>query len=403
MTKEQLLLINLLAHSITGTKVIYNDDIDWMSLIKESIAQTVSIIAFDSATQLKNEIPKDIYTSWFNHTYGSMAINSLVEKSQNELTKILSNRNYPYIILKGLSAAAYYDKPELRALGDVDFLIQPNKKSEIKEILIKNGYTVSHEEHICHIVFTKPRSHLEMHFEIAGIPYGKTGDIIREYMSDAIENKVLINCCGQDFFAPDHHYHAVVLLLHMQHHMLGEGIGLRHLMDWSYFVHKTYNMTFWKEKVIPLLKKVGLFEFANIITALSVKLFSVNTPAWMKKTDDKLLNELLEDILSGGNFGKKDKKRAKSGMMISDRGKSGIGKGKLYYLIKALNDSSYSLYPITKKYKILLIFVNFYRVLRYAVLRCFGKRTSIIGAIPMAKKRKSLYSRLHIFEVNGNE
>lgn len=403
MTKEQQLLIKLLAHSITGTKITNVKDIDWTVLIKESIAQTVSIVAFDSAADLKDKIPKDIYTSWFNHTYGSLLINSYVENSQKELTKILSSYNFPYFILKGLSSAAYYEKPELRALGDVDFLIQADKKNEIKEILKQNGYKVSLENHICHIVFTKPKAHLEMHFEISGIPNGQSGERVREYMGNALENAEIKKHSGELFYTPAHHHHAIILLLHMQHHILGEGIGLRHLMDWACFVHKTYNMPFWEEKVVPILKEIGLLEFANIFTALCIKCFGINSPEWIRETEEALLEELLEDIFSGGNFGKKDKKRGESGMMVSNRGKDGTGKGKLYYLYKTLVDSTYTLFPTTKKCKLLLPFVVFYRVMRYVFLRCIGKRTSLIRAIPLAEKRKKLYNHLHIFEVNDYE
>ncbi len=402
MTKEQKLLMNLLAHSITGEKIEY-EEIDWMDLIKEAIAQTVSIVAFDAATALKEKIPKDIYTSWFNHTYGSMALNSLVEKSQKELIKILSKENYSYIILKGLSSAAYYENAELRTLGDVDFLIEPDKKNEIKEVLKQNGYEASLEYHICHIVFKKPKAHLEMHFEISGIPNGEKCEIIRQYMADSLKNADVKVHLGETFSCPAPHHHAVILLLHMQHHLLGEGIGLRHLMDWACFVHKTYDKPFWTEKVIPLLKKIGLFEFANVFTALCVKYFGIHCPEWMSRADEKLLSELLEDIFSGGNFGKKDVRRGKSGMMISNRGKDGTKKSKLYYMNSTLVATSYELFPITKKYKICLPFVNIYRILRYGVLRCAGKRTSIFKAVPLAEKRKSLYNQLHIFEVNDNE
>lgn len=403
MTKEQDLLIKLLAKSITGARVECEKDIDWMTLIKESIAQTVSIVAFDSAVDLKDNIPKDIYASWFNHTCGSIAINSYVEKSQKELTDILSKGSYSYVILKGLCAAAYYEKPELRSLGDVDFLIEADKKDELKKLLTQNGYQASHEDHICHIVFTKPKAHLEMHFEISGIPNGEQGEIIREYMNDAFEQTWVRNHSGQAFFAPSHHHHAIILLLHMQHHILGEGIGLRHLMDWACFVNKTSNMPFWKEKVIPLLNKIGLLQFANVFTALCVKYFGINSPEWMSFTDETLLTQLLDDIFDGGNFGKKDKKRGKSGMMISNRGKDGMGKGKVYYIFKTLTNTSYEIYPVTKRHKILLPFVNFYRILRFCFLRCIGKRTSIIRAIPLAEKRKALYSHLHIFEVKDYE
>lgn len=400
MTKEQELIIKLLAQNITGEKAEFCGEIDWMTLIKESIAQTVSLVAFDSAATFQDKIPKDIYTSWFNHTYGSMAINSLVEKSQNELVGLLEKNNYGYVILKGLSSAAYYNKPELRTLGDVDFLIEADKKSEIKGLLTENGYAASHEDHVCHMVFTKPKAHLEMHFEISGVPNGENGDIIRDYMKNAVKEGVLSK---DGFYMPSPHHHAVILLLHTQHHLLGEGIGLRHLMDWACFVHKTATELFWIEKVIPLLNRVGLFEFANALTALCIKYFGIASPEWASKADETLLSELMEDIFAGGNFGKKDKKRAKSGTMISNRGKDGTKKGKLYYLYKTLVSSTYEVYPITKKYKILRPFVDFYRVLRYGVLRIFGKKTSLLSTIPLAEKRKNIYKKLHIFEVKEYE
>lgn len=400
MTKEQELLIELLAHNITGCEIQSDTkDIDWTALIKESISQTVSIVAFDSATTLKGQIPKDIYTAWFNHTYTSIAVNSFVENSQKELTGILSKGNYPYIILKGLAAAAYYEKPELRMLGDVDFLINPPKKEEIKQLLISEGYTASHENHICHIVFNKPKAHLEMHFEISGMPEGEKGDKIHSFISEALNEPQEKNICGNTFNAPRDKYHAVILLLHMQHHILGEGIGLRHLQDWACFVNKTYRSEFWKTELIPFLKEIGLFVFMNTMTAVCVRYLKIPAPHWLEAAEQGVCEEIIGDILIGGNFGKKDKKRNSTAMVMVNKD----NKDRLKSLYKTLKASTEDLYPVVKKYKILYPFIYFYRIIRYALLLMMGKRISLSKTVPLAEKRRAIYDKLHIYEVNGNE
>lgn len=395
MTKEQVLLLELLAHSITGCEIQCDTShIDWMALIKESISQTVSVLAFDSVTPIKENIPDEIYKQWFNHSYGSIAVNSLVEKSQKELVEILTSGGYDYIILKGLSAANYYEKPELRALGDVDFLIDPDKKNEIKELLVKNGYTASHEEHICHIVFTKPKAHLEMHFKISGMPKGDIGEKVRAFMSKAQSNPQILTVGGNTFNAPKEKYHAVILLLHMQHHILGEGIGLRHLQDWAFFVNKTYKEPFWERELIPFLKETGLHRFMNTITDICVRYLKIPSPKWLEATDNELCNEIIEDILSGGNFGKKDKNRSTTAMSFANKSK----KGKIKTAFKTLKTSTVDLYPIAKKHKLLLPFIYFYRIVKYAFLVCIGKKTSLKKSVPVAEKRADLYNKLRIFE-----
>ena len=59
--------------------------------------------------------------------------------SQQELINILGEK-HPYLILKGTSACSYYNKPILRALGDVDFLIEPKQQSEIEKLLMMTNF-----------------------------------------------------------------------------------------------------------------------------------------------------------------------------------------------------------------------------------------------------------------------
>ncbi len=399
MTAEQAVLLSLLRAAVTGEKVILPENIDWKSVIKEAKQQTVSLMAFDAAEFVKNSIPAEIYEQNLQTLFVMLRSNARVGYAQSELVKLLNRQDIPYFILKGESSASYYPRPELRALGDVDFLIDPAHREKVEQLLINNGYERSGEGHVCHVVFQKPGANLEMHFEIPGIPHGALGNRVREFMKDAVYSYETADIGTGEFYAPKAPHHGLILLLHMQHHMLGEGLGLRHLCDWACFVSKTDGQPFWEDILIPLLDQIGMLTYASVITKTCSMYLGTPCPEWASQADDLICKEIIEDILDSGNFGRKDEQRIKSGMLISNRGKDGMNHGKWYYAYQVMRTAVKDNYPIVNRYPLLYPIFLIYRTLRYVVMVLTGKRVSVHKAIPQANKRKSIYEKLHIFEV----
>ena len=163
----------------------------------------------------------------------------------------------------------------------------------------------------------------EMHFKVAGLPNGHAGELMEQYFSDVFERAVLRTVGDSQMMLPSPFHHGLVLLLHTVHHMTGEGIGLRHLCDWAVFENSLSNDEF-VEMYEDKLQAVGLWRFAQILTQVSIKYLGAEKREWAGETDE-LANQLMEDILSAGNFGVKDAGRNYQTMMISDRGKDGVG------------------------------------------------------------------------------
>ncbi len=399
MTAEQAVLLSLLRSALTGERFISPENVDWKGVIKEAEQQTVSLMALDTAEAVKSNMPPELYEHYLGRLYVMLSSNARVGYAQSELIKILNRAGIPYFILKGESAAYYYPKPELRQLGDVDFLIDPSQRETVMQLLVNSGYEPSQEEHICHVVFQKPGANLEMHFEIPGIPNGAVGDRVREFMKDAVYSYKTADIGTGEFHAPTALYHGLILLLHMQHHMLGEGLGLRHLCDWACFINRTDGQSFWTEVLIPFLDEIGMYTYAAIMTKTCYMYLGTPCPDWASQADDATCEEIMEDILSGGNFGRKDNQRISSGMLISNRGKDGTNRGKWYYAYQVMRTAVKSNYPVVNRCRLLYPVFLFYRTLRYGVMVLTGKRTSLHKAIPQANKRKSIYEKLHIFEV----
>ncbi len=385
-------MLSIIRSKVTGEQIDLSG-VDCRRLLKEAAAQTVVITVYDVLGRIKSVCADEIKT----RAMLNLAANAQTGYAQNRLIRLLNDNKLSYIILKGEAAAAYYPNPQLRSLGDVDFLIDPAEQEKVERVLLDAGYTKSHDGHICHRVFQKPGAHLEMHFEPSGIPNGAVGERIRGFMRSALAHSTEKDVGNGSFRAPDDLYHAVILLLHMQHHMLGEGIGLRHLCDWAYFVNKTMDLPFWNE-LLPFLREIGLFHYAAVMSKTSAVYLGVSCPVWAEEIPEELCAEIMEDIFAGGNFGKKDPARSQGSFLISNRGKNGTGHGKAYYLFYGLNayvkERFYKWRRVWIMYPVLYVCAG----ARYLHRLIQGKRIPLHKLASAADKRKSIYNNLHLFE-----
>lgn len=401
LSLSEKVILELLSKALNGNlqtnidnEIIARADWDAIGLISSHHAVTPMV--FDGLSQFKGAIPKDIYSKWYSHVLKILSQNAVVQSAQQELIDVLGGK-YDYVILKGLAAAAYYPKPELRGLGDVDFLVAKEKVTEITDLIVNNGY-INYLDNERHITFKKPNKMLELHREIPGVPYGEKGKTVNKFVSNIFEKSVQVTVLGSSFKMPADMHHGTVLLLHTAHHLVSEGLGLRHLCDWACFVNKTADNGFWQAEFLPFLKEIGMYNFACILTKTCAEYLKITCPLWAEAADEALCDKLMEDILTGGNFGELDKTRQGSGMMISEHAKGGTKNSKAYNLFRALHTSMRTVYPVLDKAPYLYPFIFVWRIIKYIFKMLKGERPSLISAAKKADERKELYDKLKIFE-----
>ena len=396
MNNEQKLLLSLIRASIKNDKIKPIKNIDYTLLFKEARQQSVFLMVADEAFKQNLPIQKEVMVENKKIAFLKLTRNAEVENYQKNLCKLLKDNNFDYVIIKGTSSAAFYNKPQFRSLGDVDFLIDKKDKDNIEKLLLKEGFEKHLEGHNCHIVFKKNKAHLEMHFEVAGVPDGEKGEIIRDFLNKAVYNVDIKNIGSGEFNSPDLIRHGVIILLHIAHHLLNEGLGLRHLLDWGFYINSFASEDKIKE-LFNILNDFGLLEFAKVLTKTCNLYFGTKNLEITSDIENNICEELIEDILNSGNFGRKDKNYQKSGILVTDA-KNGVTKGKAATIISVLKGTMYSKYPFLKKYKILYPIIFVWRFVRYFFLMLIGKRKNPINLMPIAEKRKALYKKLKIFE-----
>ena len=391
---EQKQLLDIVAANMRGQK--YTLPItDYERLLKECNAQAVFLQVFDTVPQ--TNLPED--PKRVNKLLGRYAGNLNIHNQHAQLHRILEKHGVDYCVLKGSASAYYYPNPTLRAMGDVDFLVAPDTIPQAIEILKGEGFTPWEEEHVCHIVLRKPGAHLEMHFEPAGMPDGKAGDLMRQYLKNIFDEAENVEIEGMVFRKPSDFHHGLILLMHTYQHLLSEGIGVRHLVDWSAFISALDEDVFtnlFEEK----LKAIGLWQFTKIISGTANVYLGAPYRKWMGKIDEELCTDLMEDILSGGNFGKKDGSRVYQGLAISDRGKDGLQKTSFLQVFASLNALAKNRYRIMQKVPVLLP-VGWLLICLRRIGKIWRKELSmpkLAGFGEKVSSRKKLYHQFKLFE-----
>ncbi|MBR5616937.1 MAG: nucleotidyltransferase family protein [Oscillospiraceae bacterium] len=349
-------IFGLLGQQLFGVPFVLEADVDWKAVLQESRHQAVCYQVFADCHQLSGldgEL-KDVLRSLLVR---SMMKNMQVHAQHTDLHRLMTEHGIPYVTLKGAASARYYPDPQSRAMGDVDFYVPEGDFDRALAVCQEAGFEASGLDHICHVILRKGRIHMEMHRIPAGVPDGTMGEIVKGYLSNLQETAEIVSsplvtcCCPSDF------HHGLIMLMHLQHHLLAEGIGLRHLSDWAVFVNRFQEKEFpdlFREK----LKAVGLWRLARLLSLGAVECLGLPEQGWMQETagDRELAHGLMEDILAGGNFGAKDRQRIYEGLFISNRGKDGVRSNRIRQGVQAMNRITYMKYPFIEKCPVLLPF-----------------------------------------------
>lgn len=117
----------------------------------------------------------------------------------------------------------------------------------------------------------------------------------------------------------------MVLLFHIDQH-LRSGLGLRQIIDWMMYVAAVSSDQWFRLR--EYLRRSGLEKLAIIMTEMCVKYFGLHTSFQLydnTEADEKTCDDLMEFVLSKGNFGRKAGIEGKTaGFLLSTKSASGI-------------------------------------------------------------------------------
>ncbi len=392
---EQKMLLSLIGHNLFSAPLTLEPNVDWTQVAHEARLQAVFSVAFCDYKQLplSEELAAKIKSALIKYAIA----NAECFKNHSYLHALMEKNAIQYCVVKGAASASYYPDPILRSMGDVDFYVHPDDIERAVNIFKSEGFEIRDMNHPSHVVLHNGSKHFEMHFKPVAYSGGRIGKMLEENWQDIRDTSILYSDDLAVYRAPSVFHHGFIMLPQLQHHLMHEGVGLRHFCDWAIFVNSFSNDEFLEIFEISL-KRVGLFRLAQLLSLGAVRHLGMDYRAWMG-VDYDTAEEILSDIICGGNFGIKDKQRAYEGFFIADRGTGEVKGNPIRRLFASLNYIVKSHWRAAKKFPLIYPVGWVYFSTRYLILIVLGKRRiNIIQTYKRSRSRKEKYSKIKAYE-----
>ena len=286
------------------------DKKDWADLYKNAERQALLGITFKGVS-LQNKsstgsCPRDLYLKWMAIAVKIQQRNCLMNEMCVEVYRKLSREGFDCCILKGQGIAREYEGElkTLRQSGDIDVLMWKNGVSlsecrqEILKVARKYDKSVVGSEH--HVAVVMDGTEVEMHYAPAYMCNPFANRRFRKWFA-AYDALRFVQCSG--FVTPNADYNIVFLLAHSFRHYLGEGLGMRQVMDY-YFVLRNYKRNNnSNNEIMRLLASFNMAGFAKAMMWVMKEVFDMPDSMLLCTPDVHRGKLLLHHIMNGGNFG----------------------------------------------------------------------------------------------------
>lgn len=311
--------------------------------------------------------------------------------------ELLGKAGVPTVVLKGAGVSAHYPVPEYRKSGDVDLLLLNREDlGRAQAVLEGAGARREGEQHANHhMAFVGPDGiELELHLTItedfddrqanqcmAGVATTLEGHVVETQILPGVALPVLTDG-----------YQAFTLLLHMLHHFLRSGFGLRLLCDWAVF----WNRPVAGEELegyLSLVRECGLEGFSRLITLTCVNYLGLGEgcAALLLAGGSPLSPEtcaaFLREVFDAQEFGKTSSDR-----MVTLRGGGIIGYIREFHHQMCLN------YPRAGKVFLLWPILWMLTLIRFLYNNHAVRKTSLFSILRTTGHRSRFVKELRLFQ-----
>lgn len=337
--KDGYYLINLIKSVLNDTCAQEKPiDVNFENVYELACAHEVAGISFLGIQKLENKCDKDLYEKWKNKYLLSIERDFEQTVAGDKIELLLSENGYKHLSAQGREVKKYYPSPELRMMSDIDFIVQKEKLSEIKTLLLSNGYTLT-DENQEEISVTDGINLIEIHTDFF---YSQRTFQNGVKCLSVLNNPFKIALTNDDltFFLDDTNLY-LFNVLHLYKHFLSSGAGIRRIMDIYVLKRELKNVDY--ERIGILLDRAGLEIIDADLTNLAL--------SWFGNTDKIFDENLAKTVFLSENHGSRQAVAIRRYKKEKDKRKPFA---KIRYAFSRFfvdKKTCYKLYPFCKKHR----------------------------------------------------
>lgn len=309
------------------------NDYEWAQVYKMAEKHALLGICFVGLQKIiegegfsKSGINESTYLNWLGVAAKIQSRNEHVNQQCVELQRKLTNDGFRSCILKGQGIAALYKSDPfavsselnfLRQIGDIDVWIDGTREQVLDYV---NARTPSREfdmKHTHYEVFEDTVVETHWRPSVSNDPFVNrklTAYFDRE-KERQFANRVTLKG-GHEICAPTADFQLIHAMLHLYGHFLYEGVGMRQMMD-LYFAQKAGLDC--RDRLMKTLKSLRLMRFVSATQYVMKEVFGMPQEELLCNPDKKRGEELLNEIMLGGNFGHHSKENRIKGETFAQR------------------------------------------------------------------------------------
>lgn len=282
-----------------------SDAIDWNTVREIADEQGLSAIVLDGIEKAKNDnanldINQVLLLEWIGEVMQNYEARYQQYKiAIAELAGFYNSHGFKMMILKGYACSLNWPKPEHRPCGDIDIWLF-GKQKEGDETLRQAqgaGFKIEGDQHH-HTIFYWQDFMVENHYDFVNVHAHKSSKELEKVFKElGKDDSFLVMLNGGKVYLPSPNLHALFLLRHAASHFAAEGITLRNMLDWAFFMEKHSIEVDW-EWLMPIIDKYHMREFFNCINAICVEDLGFNTSLFpsvqfLPEIKEKVLNDIV--------------------------------------------------------------------------------------------------------------
>ena len=283
---------------------VLSQEIDWTAIKALADAHGLSAVVLDGLNEVSKSnsqlstLNSQLKLSWIGEVMQSYEGRyAAYEKAIGSLAGFYNQHGYKMMVLKGYASSLDWPNPKHRPCGDLD-IWQFGKQKEADAVLAKEKGVKIDTSHHHHTVFEWDGFSVENHYDFINVHHHKSNVEFEKILKQLGEDDShFVELNGEKVYLPSPNLHALFLLKHLMMHFASEGIMLRQVVDWGFFVEKHGKDVDWYY-VQEVLERFGMHQMFNIINAICVGDLGFDvaffpTVQFEPNLKDRVLNEIL--------------------------------------------------------------------------------------------------------------
>lgn len=291
-----------IGHSFNA--ILKEYDWDWIQAFAEE--QGLSAIVLDGIERLpdNNRPPQALLLEWIGEVLQGYEYRyDAYKKALAELAGFYNAHGFKMMVLKGYACSLDWPKPEHRPCGDID-IWQFGQQEEADNILVKEKKIIVEKNQHHHTIFNWNDFMVENHYDFVNVHSHKSSreleKVFKELGADDSHFVELWDAStgsATKVYLPSPNLHALFLIRHAASHFAAEGINLRQVLDWAFFVKKHTKEIDWPW-LVSILEKYHMRDFFNCINAICIEEFGFSVDIFSSvQFGPQLKERVLNDIL----------------------------------------------------------------------------------------------------------